>query len=46
MFPASLPRRGDKGQDCRLFLEAQHYFSVNDITWRGLLEHYGHWNSV
>ncbi|WP_137132647.1 transposase [Rhizobium sp. FY34] len=38
VFRASLPRRGDEGQDDRLFLEALHYFSVNNITWRGLPE--------
>ncbi len=27
VFQASLPRRGDKGRDDRLFLEAIHYFS-------------------
>ncbi|MCF1465215.1 transposase, partial [Agrobacterium vitis] len=32
VFRASLPRRGDKGRDDRLFLEALHYFSVNNIT--------------
>lgn len=46
VFRASLPRRGDKGRDDRLFLEALHYFSVNNITWRGLPERYGRWNSV
>lgn len=46
VFRASLPRRGDKGRDDRLFLEALHYFSVNNITWRGLPERYGQWNSV
>lgn len=46
VFRASLPRQGDKGRDDRLFLEALHYFSVNNITWRGLPERYGHWNSV
>jgi hypothetical protein len=28
VFRASLPRRGDKGRDDRLFLEALHYFST------------------
>lgn len=28
VFRASLPRRGDKGGDDRLFLDAMHYFSV------------------
>lgn len=31
VFRASLPRRGDKGRDDRLFLEALHYFSVHNI---------------
>jgi transposase len=27
-------------------LEALHYFSVNNITWRALPERFGNWNSV
>ena len=46
VFRASLPRRGAKGRDDRLFLEALHYFSVHNITWRALPERFGHWNSV
>lgn len=46
VFRASLPRRGDKGRDDRLFLEAMHYFSVHNITWRTLSERFGKWNSV
>lgn len=46
VFRASLPRRGDKGRDDRLFLEALHYFSVHNITWRALPERFGKWNSV
>ena len=46
MFQSCLPRRGDKGRDDRLFLEALHYFSVHNITWRALPERYGNWNSV
>ncbi|MDH4992386.1 transposase [Aquamicrobium lusatiense] len=46
VFRASLPRPGDKDRDDRLFLEALHYFSVNNNTWRGLPARYGHWNSV
>lgn len=41
VFQASLPRRGDKGRDDRLFLEALHYFSVHNITWRTLPERFG-----
>lgn len=46
VFRASLPRRGDKGRDDRAFLEALHYFSVHNITWRTLPERFGKWNSV
>ena len=46
VFRASLPRRGAKGRDDRLFLEALHYFSVHNITWRALPERFGQWNSV
>lgn len=46
VFRASLPRRGDKGRDDRLFLEALHYFSVHNITWRTLPERFGKRNSV
>ncbi len=45
-FRACLPRRGDKARDDQLFLEALHYFSVHNITWRALPERYGPWNSV
>jgi transposase len=46
VFRASLPRRGDKGRDDRLFLEALHYFTHHNITWRALPERFGNWNSV
>lgn len=46
VFRASLPRRGDKGRDDRLFLQAMHYFSVHNISWRALPERFGKWNSV
>jgi transposase len=46
VFRASLPRRGAKGRDDRLFLEALHYFSVHNISWRALPERLGKWNSV
>ena len=42
-FRASLPRRGAKGRDDRLFLEALHYFSVHNISWRALPERFGNW---
>lgn len=46
VFRASLPRRGDKGRNDRLFLEALHYFANHNITWRALPERFGKWNSV
>lgn len=46
VFRACLPRRGVKGRDDRLFLEALHYFAVHNITWRALPERFGRWNSV
>ncbi len=46
VFRACLPRRGAKGRDDRLFLEALHYFAVHDVTWRALPERFGPWNSV
>src|SRR3954463_4091492 len=39
-------RRGDKGRNDRLFLEALHYFAVHNITWRALPAACGNWNSI
>src|SRR5208283_414645 len=46
LFEASLPRRGDKAEDNRRFLEAILYFTVHNITWRALPIEFGNWNSV
>jgi transposase len=46
VFRASLPRRGAKAKNDRLFLEALHFFATHNITWRALPERFGHWNSV
>ena len=46
VFRACLPRRGRKGVDDRLFLEALHLFTVENVRWRALPERYSHWNSV
>jgi len=46
VFRAARSRRGDKGRDDRKFLEAIHYFSVHNITWRALPATFGKWNSV
>lgn len=46
VFRACLPRRGRKGADDRLFLEAMHFFTVENVRWRALPERFGPWNSV
>ena len=43
---ACLPRRGRKAEDDRRFLEALHFFTVENVRWRALPERFGHWNSV
>lgn len=45
-FRFCLPRRGAKGKDDRLFLEALHYFTVHNISWRALPDEFGNWNSI
>jgi len=46
VFEASRSRRGDKGRNDRKFLEALHYFTLHNITWRALPAEFGNWNSV
>jgi transposase len=46
VFRACLPRRGRKGEDDRRFLEALHFFTVENVRWRALPERFGRWNSV
>ena len=46
VFAAVRSRRGDKGRDDRKFLEALHYFTVHNVTWRALPAQFGSWNSV
>jgi transposase len=46
VFRACRSRRGGKGRNDRTFLEALHYFSVHNITWRALPETFGNWNSI
>ena len=46
IFRQVCPRRGAKGSDDRRFLEALHYFTVHNITWRALPETFGPWNTV
>src|SRR3984957_9827055 len=46
VFGACLPRRGRKAEDDRRFLEALHFFTVENVRWRALPERFGPWNSV
>src|SRR5215211_8081596 len=46
LFAAACSRRGDKGRDDRRFLEALHYFTLHNITWRALPPEFGPWNSI
>lgn len=46
VFRACLPRRGRKAEDDSRFLEALHFFTVENVRWRALPERFGHWNSV
>src|SRR3982750_2213588 len=50
VFRACRSRRGAKGRNDRIFLEALHDFAVHNITWnitwRALPEAFGNWNSV
>jgi transposase len=46
VFAAARSRRGDKGRNDRRFLEALHFFSIHNITWRALPAQFGNWNSV
>jgi transposase len=46
VFEAVRSCRGDKGRDDRKFLEALHYFTVNNVAWRALPAEFGPWNSV
>ncbi len=46
MSRACLPRRRRKAADDRDFLEALHFFSVENVRWRALPERFGLWNSA
>src|SRR3954454_22334765 len=46
VFRAVRSRRGSKGRNDRRFLEAVHYFTLHNITWRALPAECGNWNSV
>ena len=46
VFDAAQSCRGEPGHDDRKFLEAVHFFTVHNLTWRALPAEYGNWNSV
>jgi len=46
VFDAVQSRRGEPGHDDRKFLEAIHFFTLHNITWRALPAVFGNWNSV
>ena len=46
VFRACRSRRGAKGRNDRIFLEALHSFAVHNITWRALPAAFGSWNSI
>lgn len=46
VFRSVRSRRGAKGRDDRKFLEALHFFTVHNITWRALPATFGNWNAV
>ena len=46
VFDAVQSRRGEPGHDDRKFLEALHYFTVHNVTWRALPAEFGNWNSI
>lgn len=46
VFRACLPRRGRKAADDRNFLEAMHFFTVENVRWRALPKEFGNWNSI
>ncbi len=46
VFDAAQSRSGEPGHDDRKFLEAVHYLTVHNLTWRALPREYGNWNSV
>lgn len=46
VFRSCLPRRGRKAENDRRFLEALHFFTVENVSWRALPNEFGNWNSV
>ena len=46
VFRAVRSRRGAKGRNDWIFLEALHSFCVHNVTWRALPAEFGNWNLV
>jgi transposase len=46
VFNAARSGRGQPARNDRKFLEALHYFTVHNITWRALPAEFGNWNSI
>jgi len=46
VFRSVRSRRGDKGRNDRKFLEALHFFTVHNVSWRALPAEFGNWNAV
>lgn len=46
VFAAAQSRRGQPGRNDRKFLEALHFFTVHNLTWRALPAAFGAWNSI
>jgi len=46
VFDAAQSSRGEPGRDDRRFLEAIHYFTLHNLSWRALPAEFGKWNSI
>jgi transposase len=46
LFAAAQSAHGQPGRNDRKFLEALHFFTVHNLTWRALPAEFGAWNSV
>ena len=46
VFAAAQSRRGQPWRNDRNFLEALHFFTVHNLTWRALPAAFGAWNTI
>jgi hypothetical protein len=46
VFAAAQSRRGQPWRNDRNFLEALHFFTVHNLTWRALPAAFGAWNGI